>query len=253
MPGSPPPKPVADVSRAPWHVFMAPVHPAFMAPSARKHMAAMAVFAGALADIVALNEPAEERVKRVELLELALAGAFGPAMSRPELLPAVMLRDSLLETGGGFADALALADAVRDEISGAVEKMAVDGEVLLDHAARASAPVLRYLAHLHGETDEAVLQHADDLARAWFLLRNATRWPELAGVAVPELLGNAAGLHRHVANRYLKAQVYRLHALAEATRSARQRGHDGGDPLSGISAFRRARVAIGARMRLGFG
>lgn len=253
VPGAPPPKPMADVARAPWYVFMTPLKPALMAPAARRHMAALAVFVAALADIATMAVPEDERIKRVEALELALAGAFGPALSRPELLPAVILRDSMLETGGSFADALALADATRDEICGKAATLRPGSQELMDHAARASAPVLRYLSHLHGEVDEVVLRRADDLARAWFVLRNAARWPEGAVENIAELLRAARGLHRQVSDKHLMAQTYSLYAMAEcALRALRKRGAKA-DPLSAISPLDRARIAIAARLRLSFG
>ena len=242
-PVGPPPKPRADVARAPWEALVVPVSPRLLAPRAREPMAALALFARALEEVVAGDGSGDERLGRVEALELALSGAFGPALSRPELLPAVILRDALLETGGSFHDALALADAAKDEIAGAEFP---DEEALLNHAARAAAPVVRFLMHLHGVGEEALLQRGDDLARAWYLLRRedgsaATRLAEKA-------LRPAGDLVAAVEDRRLKAQLHRLLALAEAALAAKRAGASG-DALAAVSGLARMRIGLAARLR----
>jgi hypothetical protein len=238
-PVAPPPKPKADVVRAPWDALPLPVCPRLLKREARAPMAALALFARALSEAAEAPGGRDERIGRVETLELALSGAFGPALRRPELLPAVILRDVLLETGGSFNDMLALADAAKDDIAGAAFP---DERALLDHAARATAPVLRYLMHLHGVREEPLLARADDLARAWHILErkdvpDATR---LAGAS----LERAGDLSAAVADRRLKAQLYRLQALAKAALRAPGAG------LAGVSALTRLRTRLMARLKL---
>ena len=243
MPGAPPPKPRADVARAPWEALAVPVCPRLLAPRAREPMAAMALFARALAEAARGAASADERIGRVEALELALSGAFGPALSRPELLPAVILRDALLATGGSFQDALALADAAKDEITGAAFP---DDAALLDHAARAAAPVVRFCLHLHGVRDEALLRRGDDLARAWYLLRRHDG-PDAARLAAA-VLERAGDIAATVDDRYLKAQLFRLRALAGAALAAKRAGAPG-DALAAVAPLTRARIRLAARLR----
>lgn len=238
MPAAPPPKPVADATRAPWEALPLPVCPRLLAPETREHMAALALFAQALREAAEAPGGRDERIGRVETLELALSGAFGPALSRPELLPAVILRESLLATGGSFADMLALADAVKDAIAGADFP---DEQALLDHAARATAPVLRQLMLLHGVREEPLLARADELARAWHVLerKNMPDAPQLAA----GLLKRAGDVSGTVRNRCLKAQLYRLRALAEAALVARSKG------LAAIPVLTRWRIGLTARLK----
>ncbi len=242
-PGAPPPKPRADVARAPWKALVVPVCPRLLAPRAREPLAALALFMQALDEVVAGEGTEDERIGRVEALELALSGAFGPALSRPELLPAVILRDALLETGGSFHDVLALADAAKDEIAG----VRASGEgVLLDHAARAVAPVLRYCLHLHGVREATIAERADDLARTWYLLRrcDASDAARLAEAA----LERAGDLAAAVDDRRLKAQLFRLRSLAEAGLAAKRAGARG-DALAVVSPFTRMRIRLVARLK----
>lgn len=245
-PVAPPPKPVADVQRAPWDALVAPICPKLLAPVAREPMAALALFIQALREAATGEGSADERIGRVETLELALSGAFGPALTRPDLLPAVILREALLKTGGSFNDALALADAAKDDIAGAAFS---DEKALLDHAARSVAPVLRYLLHLHGAGDETLLARADDLARAWFLLRRDDAESARLAETALERAGNLA---TEVTDRHLKAQLYRLQALARAALAARRAGATG-DALAAISPLTRARIRLTARLKAWFG
>ena len=242
-PVAPPPKPRADVARAPWGALVVPVCPKLLGREAREPMAALALFARALAEAVEGDGSADARLARVEALELALSGAFGPASSRPELLPAVILRDALLATGGSFHDALALADAAKDDIAGAVF---ADDATLLDHAARAAAPILRLCLHLHGVREEGVLARGDDLARAWYLLRRAdeARSASLAEAA----LARAGDLAAVVEGRVPKAQLHWLRALAEAALAMKRDGA-AGDALTAVSPWARARIRLAARLR----
>ena len=242
-PVAPPPKPRADVTRAPWDALVVPVCPRLLAREAREPMAALALFVRALAAAVQDGGPAQERIGRVEALELALAGAFGPALSRPELLPAVILREALLATGGSFQDMLALADAAKDEIAGIAFP---DDAALLDHAARAAAPILRLCLHLHGVCDEALLQRGDDLARAWYILRrhDAPGAERMAEQAL-ERTGDLAAL---VKGRLPKAQLHRLRALAQAALKARRSGARG-DALAAVSPWTRARIRLAAQLK----
>ncbi len=247
-PVAPPPKPVADVKRAPWDALVAPVCPKLLGREAREPMAALALFMQALREAARGEGSVDERIGRVETLELALSGAFGPALSRPELLPAVILREALLKTGGSFHDALALADAAKDGIAGAIP---ADEQGLADHAARSVAPVLWYLVHLHGAGDESVLARTDELARTWFFLRrwrDAAQAARLAGAA----LERAGDLTAAVADRHLKAQLYRLLALAQVALAAKRAGV-AGDALAAISPITRARIRLSARMKAWFG
>ena len=237
-PAAPPPKPRADVARAPWDALPLPICPRLLAPETREHMAALALFARALREAVEASEEKDARIGRVETLELALSGAFGPALSRPELLPAVILRDSLLATGGSFADMLALADAAKDEIAGVIPS---DGRAPLDHAARTVAPVLRHLLHLHGNRDDSLLARADELARAWFFLRrdgaDSARLAEA-------MLRRAGDLAASVSDGHLKAQLYRLQALARAALATKS------TDVAALSAFTRLRVRLVAWLKL---
>lgn len=243
-PIEPPPKPKADVARAPWDALVAPVCPQLLAQEAREPMAALALFMQALREAAAGAGSAEERIGRVETLELALSGAFGPALTRPELLPAVILREALLKTGGSFNDALALADAAKDEIAGTGFP---DDQAQLDHAARSVAPVLRFLMHLHGARDEELLARADELARAWLFLRRESDDADavrLAGTA----LERAGDLAASASDRWLRAQLYRLQALARAALAAKRAGATG-DALAAISPITRARIRLMAHVR----
>ena len=245
-PVAPPPKPVADMKRAPWDALVAPVCPKLLGREAREPMAALALFMQALREAATGEGSADERIGRVETLELALSGAFGPALTRPELLPAVILREALLKTGGSFHDALALADAAKDEIAGAIPS---DEQAVADHAARSVAPVLRYLLHLHGARDETLLARADELARAWFLLRrDGADSARLAKAA----LARAGDLAASVSDEHLKAQLYRLQALAQAVLAAKENGVQG-DALAAVSPVTRARIRLRARMKAWFG
>ena len=233
-----PPKPRVDVTRAPWHAFVAPICPKLLAPEARAPMAALASFKQALMAVVAGKGGAQERIGRVETLELALSGAFGPASSRPALLPAVILREALLKTGGSFHDALALADAAKDEITGVVFS---DEKALLEHAARSVAPELRYLLHLHGVREECLSIRANRLAQAWYLLRHDRG--NVGTRLVVDALRQADDISGSVQGGYLKAQLYRLQALAQAALALRAAGVKG-DALTEIPPWVRLRIRI---------
>ncbi len=229
-PVPPPEKPRADVDSAAWWALPLPLSRRWMQPQAAPHLAAWADFSMALAALEMAHEAqVEQRLAALDRLELALSGAFGPALAHPELRPAVVLRESLLNTGGSFQDALALADACRDMIRQAVPN---DMDGLRDHAARAGAPVLRHFLLLHGEQDAALLEQADELARAWFMLRLLAarqagghgHLPAVPGEAARQCLQRARGAWRLSANGHARAQLLRLEQLARTLLPRVERG-----------------------------
>ena len=229
-PTPPPPPPRADVNSAAWEALPLPLSPAFMRPRAREHMAALADFCAVLALTEADDQtPLEQRLGFLDMLELALSGAFGPAQTRPELQAAVTLRQSLLKTGGSFQDMLALSDACRDTLKGALPRTLA---AFRDHAARAGAPVLRHFLLLHEERDEAFLSRADDMARWWFALRHQAARLARPDAGLPEAdeelraesARQAAGLWRNAGEKHARAQLLRLELLARRLSGRLARG-----------------------------
>ena len=139
-----------------------PVGSFLIAAPLRPHVAAYYAWARAIDDIADHPDlPEEEKLKRLDALELALAGALG--RSDPELAVAWRLRESLLATGVPFSTATDLLSAFRQD----VEKRRYENwDELMDYCDRSAAPVGRFLLHLHGETDEAAFAASDALCNA---------------------------------------------------------------------------------------
>ena len=139
-----------------------PVGSWLIAPALRPHVAAYYAWARAIDDIADNPElPPVEKLKRLDLMELALAGAMG--RGRPELATALRLRESLLATGVPFSTALDLVSAFKQD---AEKSRYADWAELMDYCERSAAPVGRFLLHLHGEKDEAAFSASDALCKA---------------------------------------------------------------------------------------
>ncbi len=128
----------------------------------RPHVAAYYAWARAIDDIA--DHPhldANEKLKRLDLLELALAGAMG--RDNPELAVAWRLRESLLTTGVPFSTATDLLIAFRRD---ATRNRHDTWDDLMDYCRYSAAPVGRFLLYLHGETDESAFAASDALCAA---------------------------------------------------------------------------------------
>ena len=139
-----------------------PVGSWLIAADLRPHVAAYYAWARAIDDIAddpSLN--ANEKLKRLDLLELALAGAMG--RDNPELSVAWRLRESLLSTGVPFSTATDLLIAFRRDVT---QNRYDTWDDLMDYCRYSAAPVGRFLLHLHGETDEAAFAASDALCAA---------------------------------------------------------------------------------------
>ncbi len=168
----------------------------------RRHVAAYYAWARAIDDIAdAPDLEPEEKLRRLDVMELTLAGAMG--RTKPELAVARTLRASLLETGVPFSTALDLVSAFRQD---AEQTRYRDWDALMDYCARSAAPVGRYLLHLHGETDKAAFAASDALCKALQVINHMQdcgddfrqlgrvylpmEWMERAGAEVSMLEGN---------------------------------------------------------------
>jgi squalene synthase HpnC len=139
-----------------------PVGSWLIARALRPHVAAYYAWARAIDDIA--DHPRlspEEKLRRLDALELALAGALG--RNDPELAVAWRLRESLLATGVPFSTATDLLSAFRQD---AVTSRYETWEDLMDYCDRSAAPVGRFLLHLHGDAHPEALAASDALCNA---------------------------------------------------------------------------------------
>ena len=138
-----------------------PVGSLLIARPLRPHVAAYYAFARAIDDIA--DNPAldaEEKLRRLDLMELALTGVLG---RKEKYATAINLRDRLLETNVPFSTALDLISAFRQD---AEKGRYRDWGELMDYCDRSAAPVGRFLLHLHGETEQAAFAASDALCKA---------------------------------------------------------------------------------------
>ncbi len=163
-----------------------PVGSWLIAAPLRPHVANYYAWARAIDDIA--DHPhlsADEKLRRLDALELALAGALG--RNDPELAVAWRLRETLLATGVPFVTATDLLSAFRQD----VEKRRYETWAeLMDYCDRSAAPVGRFLLHLHGETDERAIAASDALCRALQVINHLqdcrTDYLELDRIYLPQ-------------------------------------------------------------------
>ncbi len=128
----------------------------------RPYVAAYYAWARAIDDIA--DDPQldpEEKLKRLDLMELTLAGAMGRNVPGVEV--AWDLRDRLLETDIPFSTALDLVSAFKQDVE---KNRYANWAELMDYCNRSAAPVGRFLLHLHGERDPAAFEASDALCNA---------------------------------------------------------------------------------------
>ncbi len=139
-----------------------PVGSFLIAPALRPHVAAYYAWARTIDDIAdAPGLDAQEKLRRLDKMELALAGAMG--RRDPSLAVAHNLRQSLLQTDVPFSTALDLVSAFKQDVE---KSRYADWDELMDYCDRSAAPVGRFLLHLHGEKDTAAFAASDALCKA---------------------------------------------------------------------------------------